>query len=80
MRDYTFDSFLLAPGEGGAPDTWSGGGGGGVLVNGRGVKGSNIHQGQGYGGGGPGVLIEGTANDKSNGRQGIVLFELSDRQ
>ena len=29
VRDYTFDSFLLAPGEGGAPDTWSGGGGGG---------------------------------------------------
>ena len=79
VRDYTFDSFLLAPGEGGAPDTWSGGGGGGVLVNGRGPEGSNIHQGQGYGGGGPGVLSR-QYNDKSNGRQGIVLLELSDRQ
>ena len=80
VRDYTFDSFVLTPGEGGVPASWSGGGGGGVLVNGKGPDGSNIHQGQGFGGGGPGILSTDTASDISNGLQGIVILELSDRQ
>lgn len=82
VRDYTFDSFILTPGDGGVPVSWSGGGGGGVLVNGKGPEGSNIHQGQGYGGGGPGTLSTYAASviSNTNGLQGIVILELSDRQ
>ena len=52
-----------------------------MLVNGKGPEGSNIHQGQGYGGGGPETLsTSAQASDVSNGLQGIVILELSDRQ
>eukprot|EP00092_Neocalanus_flemingeri_P010623 GFUD01011445.1.p1 GENE.GFUD01011445.1~~GFUD01011445.1.p1 ORF type:complete len:425 (+),score=118.58 GFUD01011445.1:49-1275(+) len=64
----TMENFILTPGEGGAGVYYEifGGGGGGVLVNGK-SPGVDQYKGQGFGGGG---------NYKYQGYSGCVLIEL----
>merc|ERR1719450_1144862 len=70
VASYKFDNFLLTPGVGGECYSlgdglpYSGGGGGGVLVNGAGPERDNVHQGEGYGGG------RGHGTDVNDGLQG----------
>ena len=70
---YTFRSWLLTPGSGGQPncaDSWFGGGGGGLMVDGTGPE-ASTYQGQGYGGGANGNAAYG------DGLQGLILLEIN---
>ena len=62
-------SFVLSPGEGGianSGDSIFGGGGGGVLINGKGPPAPNRGWGEGFGGGG---------SNGYNGLPGAVIFD-----
>ena len=73
LRLYPMRNFRLSPGVGGdeyvTKEGWHmGGGGGGVLVNGRGPQRRSHYQGEGYGGGG----------GWNEGLPGVVLIEVED--
>ena len=68
-----FTKFVLTPGQGG--DNIQGGGGGGVLVDGKGPA-SLPGQGQGYGGGGEGVFSD-PVQPSNSGLQGVVIMEVA---
>ena len=69
VTSYPFESLSLTPGDGGAVYDnilqIYGGGGGGVLVDGRGPE-ATEHQGQGFGGGG----------GHGPGLQGVIVLEM----
>ena len=83
LSKYRLDNWKLSPGEGGqgwvdptsdpAEPYWCGGGGGGVLINGRGPERESKSIGQGYGGGG-------ATNNGSwiHGLPGVILMEIVD--
>ena len=75
LRNFTFESWTLTPGDGGVyfEESWHyyyGGGGGGVIVNGAGPEDDYGLQGQGYGGGGNGYY------KFDDGKQGVILLEI----
>ena len=82
LANYKLDNWKLTPGEGGkgwndptgdpAEPYRCGGGGGGVLINGRGPERESKAVGQGYGGGG---AYNGTG---IRGLPGVVLIEFLD--
>ena len=77
IREYIFTTWTLTPGDGGSfvEDGWhsySGGGGGGVLVDGEGPQETTGVRGQGYGGGGNGYY----GVWYGEGLQGVVLLEI----
>ena len=58
---------MFSPGVGGTASGKYGGGGGGVLINGKGAPGDDYHDGEGYGGGGC----------SNSGLSGVVLLSFS---
>ena len=74
MRNLHFENWEVTPGQGGVEHLdrdggHLGGGGGGVLANGKGPERRNYWQGEGYGGGGGGGM-------NVQGLSGVVIIEI----